>query len=77
MGNSATHAVLSSRRSFTVLVGGTENDVEKEKKAKHRDAAAVFNHSFNEGSFDHFWGKSTDLSFKESVSSFDLNVALI
>lgn len=53
MGNSATHAVLSSRRSFTVLVGGTENDGGK-KEPKHGDAAAVFNHSFNEASFDHF-----------------------
>lgn len=76
MGNSATHAVLSSRRSFTVLLGGTENDGGK-KEPKHGDAAAVFNHSFNEASFDHFWGKSSDLSFKESVSSFDLSVALI
>lgn len=32
MGNSATHAVLSSRRSFSVLVGGSENDVVKKRK---------------------------------------------
>lgn len=50
---------------------------ERKKNPKNYDAAAVFNHSFNEHSFDHFWEKSTDLSFQERVPSFDLSIVLI
>lgn len=44
-------------------------------KPTHQHAAAVFNHFFNEASFDHFLEESDDLSFKGSIFSFDLYVA--
>lgn len=47
--------------AFTVLVRGAAKQHVKEKKLKHWHATAVFNHCFNEASFDHFLGKSSDL----------------